>query len=84
MFSKKRAETKDGFELHFGVMYLGLIFMHILSSFYALFLIINHIFYIHLGHYLLTGLLIDLLKDSAPSRIINLSGSGNFGISFDN
>ena len=40
----------------------------------------------HLGHFLLTNLLLDRLKDNAPARIVNVSSTGHYqakGIDWD-
>ena len=61
MFPPKREETKQGFEIQFGVN--------------------------HLGHFALTGLLLDLLKKTPHSRVVTQSSIGHkvaVDINFDN
>jgi retinol dehydrogenase 12 len=48
----QRGQTRDGFELHFGVN--------------------------HLGHYLLTRLLLPRLEAAAPARIVNVSSASHY------
>ena len=70
-------KTKDGFETQIGVNHLGeYIFIDQLNS--RLFYIIS---IVHISaHFLLTNLLLDLIKKSAPSRIINVSSLAHTSI----
>lgn len=70
------AKTVDGYESQFGVNHLGTFFfaMH-LTMFNYTFCMIVFSFSASSGHFFLTFLLLDLLKHSAPSRVINVSSS---------
>jgi NAD(P)-dependent dehydrogenase (short-subunit alcohol dehydrogenase family) len=51
LFDRRGSRTKDGYEVHFGVM--------------------------HLGHFLLTNLLMEHLRAAAPSRVVTVSAFGH-------
>ena len=66
-------KTKDGFETQIGVNHLG-IYKKVLVNYFQL---IKFLFYSNKGHFLLTNLLLDIIKKSAPSRIINVSSKAH-------
>ena len=60
-----RRVTEEGFEMQLGVNHLG-------TSFLDCFNLLIY-FFLFTGHFYLTNLLIDNLKENAPSKIINIT-----------
>lgn len=72
------AKTADGYELQFGVNHLG----RTIKMFMDLLVLMNQLqrpslTSISSGHFFLTFLLLDLLKHSAPSRVVNVSSAAH-------